>query len=232
MGLIDTSKITDKITKANTETIARIVSVEINKLKPSEKNFYTLSDIELLKESIVENGQIEPITITEDFEIISGHRRYTACKELNFEIIKAVIISDVSDIEKEMLLIEANRQRVKTEEDKLIEFQKMKELVKKKKEEDPNYKGKTLELIAEKMGVSHSTAKRLAKKEKERNEGSREPLTVYKLSKDVYEEKRKKVMDKIKRLDKKYAQEREKLEKELTEITNEQYSSSFVQVTI
>ena len=46
-----------------------------------DSNVNTTSNIENLKESILGNGQIEPIILSEWGTIINGNRRYTAIKD-------------------------------------------------------------------------------------------------------------------------------------------------------
>lgn len=54
-------------------------------------------DMDLLKEKIIKDGQLEPIIVREDtipgkYEIIAGHRRTNVCKRLGFSTIKAIIV--------------------------------------------------------------------------------------------------------------------------------------------
>ncbi len=88
--------------------------IEISKIKPNplqpRKNFDSTS-LEELKLSIKENGIIQPITIrkidAENYEIISGERRFRASVELGMQTIPSHII-EVESNEKmlELALIE------------------------------------------------------------------------------------------------------------------------------
>lgn len=172
--LINTEILNKKVDITHANTIERVISVEIKKIKPSNENFYSINktELEILKLSISENGQLDPILLTDEFEIISGHRRFEAMRELGFSEVKGIIIRTESDVDKRVLLIEANRYRNKSEKDKLKEIEIAIELVKEKKKLNPNYKGRTAELAAEMLGISAATIKRSqAKKKKE----SREP---------------------------------------------------------
>lgn len=69
-------------------------NISINSLKPHEKNDYFFDDMTGSKwseflESIRTSGVIEPIVVTRDFTIVSGHQRVRACKELGIEEIPA-----------------------------------------------------------------------------------------------------------------------------------------------
>lgn len=62
--------------------------IKISELKSHDKNNYFFDDIqgdnwEEFKKSIQTSGVIEPVIITQDKVIVSGHQRVRACKELN-----------------------------------------------------------------------------------------------------------------------------------------------------
>lgn len=87
--------------------------VKIRDLKPHSMNSYYFDDIkednwEQFLESVSENGIIEPIIITQDNEIVSGHQRVRACKELNIESIPARIrkYDDKSNLSKKECILE------------------------------------------------------------------------------------------------------------------------------
>jgi hypothetical protein len=103
----------------------RLVSVfekplaEIRPSPQNEKLYRPISpddpDIIALAESIREIGLQEPLVISMDGFIISGHRRYAACKRLGWNTIRCRALSVHSqDPEFLIYLREGNRQRVKT----------------------------------------------------------------------------------------------------------------------
>lgn len=69
---------------------------------------------EELKESVKENGLLEPIIVRSfsagTYEIISGHRRVEACKELGIQTIPA-IVRDMSKDEAIIAMVDSNLQR-------------------------------------------------------------------------------------------------------------------------
>ena len=71
-------------------------------------------DMDILKESIRERGLITPVTVRkkEDgrYEMISGHRRKHACKELGLETVDAKVIECSRD-EAIVLMVDSNSQR-------------------------------------------------------------------------------------------------------------------------
>ena len=71
-------------------------------------------DMEALVESIRQYGVLNPIIVrkrvSSGYEIVSGHRRYEACKRLNkFDI--PVIVRDLTDEEAVLTMVDANLQR-------------------------------------------------------------------------------------------------------------------------
>jgi ParB-like nuclease domain len=107
----------------------RLVSLPINSVYPSPQNneVYrpTRPDdpaIQELARSIRKFGLLEPIEITQDHYIVSGHRRHTACLLAGLRTV-ACRIADIYSYDPEFLsrLCEANRQRVKGFEEILRE---------------------------------------------------------------------------------------------------------------
>lgn len=125
-----------------------------------------------LVESIQRNGILETLVIRPDNTILSGHRRWTAAKELRLTKVPCRVIHFDDPLDEEEALIEFNRQREKTfsqrmkESDYLekIEREKAKarELAGKKIEPSANVgvrseKGEVRDIVAAKVGMSHGT---------------------------------------------------------------------------
>lgn len=71
------------------------VKVKVSELKPDRNQPRKLLEgIKELGNSMRYKGQLSPIVISKDFEILDGHRRYYACKEVDMEFLDAVIIND------------------------------------------------------------------------------------------------------------------------------------------
>src|SRR5262245_245448 len=71
------------------------------------------AEIQALARSIQEHGLLTPIVVTRDLVIISGHRRYAACRLLRMDYVPCRIEPiHSSDPGFLPLLVEANRQRV------------------------------------------------------------------------------------------------------------------------
>jgi ParB family chromosome partitioning protein len=70
-----------------------------------------IGDLTPLMESMQKHGQLNPINITRENELIAGHRRLLSAKELGWTYIDALIIDRDSQIEKLQLELEENVHR-------------------------------------------------------------------------------------------------------------------------
>ena len=63
-----------------------LIELDILKLKPHPENhrIYASQDLSDLEQSLESHGQFEPITVTKNYKIISGHRRVAAMKNLGW----------------------------------------------------------------------------------------------------------------------------------------------------
>ena len=104
--------------------------VAISKIKPSTDNrkLYqppSQNRIDELAKSIEATGLLEPVILTKDGVIVSGHTRFEACKQLGHKTINAYRIrghrKDFTDIEFVKLLPHYHNQRVKSEAEQISE---------------------------------------------------------------------------------------------------------------
>lgn len=71
-------------------------------------------ELEALVSSIEQQGQLTPVIVRkigERYQLLSGHKRYTACRQLNYNEIDAVIIDVGSDEKAFDIVCQANVQR-------------------------------------------------------------------------------------------------------------------------
>jgi DNA modification methylase len=99
------------------------MKVPISKLKhhPLNKRIYSLSGIESLMESIHQVGLLEPPTVDQHFQVVSGNRRFEAIKRLGLKEIEVHQIN-VKKGDEVLTLIHFNRQRIKTIQELLNEY--------------------------------------------------------------------------------------------------------------
>jgi site-specific DNA-cytosine methylase len=152
----------------------------VNELKPHPLNEKVYGSPKLdrkLIESIVKVGILQPIIIDRNKQILAGHRRWEACTMIaerrpnkDFRI-PATIFSG-SDFQAEQLIIESNRQRVKTPEQKAREFKELRRieaalakermLAGRKIDPGKNFsKGRAEDNAAAAVGMSRPTARKL-----------------------------------------------------------------------
>ena len=94
-----------------------VKNINIDLLIPFENHPFKKRDgieNEELKDSVKENGLLEPIIVRSfsagTYEIISGHRRVEACKELGIQTVPA-IVREMSKDEAVIAMVDSNLQR-------------------------------------------------------------------------------------------------------------------------
>lgn len=104
-------------------TIELVQKIDISCLHPHPRNIeiYGEEDVAALKQSIAESGWIKPLTVTPDYVIVSGHRRYQAAMQLGYTELP-IEVEHFSSEEAEMeRLLRENENRGKTPEQQIRE---------------------------------------------------------------------------------------------------------------
>jgi hypothetical protein len=136
---------------------------------PANERIYEPTDLNDLIESITDNDLLEPIVITKERKIISGHRRYAALLQLGTNKCEVRVIKPKNEI---ITLIEHNRHRQKTASDILNEARylegELKSYVGRGRGASKNRQGKkkgqritTVLEVANRLGVKESQLKQL-----------------------------------------------------------------------
>ena len=91
--------------------IADVQEVSLEKLRPYERNAkkHGQNQIEKLKKSIIEFGFLTPCLIDRDFNIIAGHGRVMAAKELGIEAVPCVFIEGLTEEQRRAYILADNR---------------------------------------------------------------------------------------------------------------------------
>ena len=86
-------------------------TININDLKPYENNakLHTGSQIEQIKQSINDYGYVFPIVIDNENNIIAGHGRYEALKELDYQDVSVVVVDNLTDEQVKQLRLLDNK---------------------------------------------------------------------------------------------------------------------------
>ena len=91
--------------------IADVQEVTLTKLVPYEKNakIHGEKQIEKLKASILEFGFVNPCLIDRNFNIIAGHGRVMAAKELGMDSIPCVFVEGLTEDQRRAYILADNR---------------------------------------------------------------------------------------------------------------------------
>jgi len=146
-----------------------IIELDVNKIKenPINAEIYSFNQKEHseLVKSIELNGLLEPLTITNNNQLVSGHRRFKAIKEIGFEKAECRL-SEFENLN--VALIELNRYRKKLPTEILKESEVLKseyaKMVKRgRPQKNENKKGKnwTILNVSSTLGVSTTQLKKL-----------------------------------------------------------------------
>lgn len=149
----------------------KVISLNINDLIPSKENFYSTDNINELKTSIEMFGVLQNLTVKPiengKYEIIAGHRRYKACKELfeegktEFEYLPCGIQGERDEIKEKILLIMTNSTvRELSDWEKMKQAEELRrnfEILKKRE----NLPGRVRDLVAEALNTSSTQVARL-----------------------------------------------------------------------
>ena len=91
--------------------IAKVQEVALNKLKPYEQNakIHGQEQIEKLKASIEEFGFLTPCLIDAEYNLIAGHGRVMAAKQLGMEKVPCVFIEGLTEAQRRAYILADNR---------------------------------------------------------------------------------------------------------------------------
>ena len=149
-----------------------IRNISIDRIIPSEKNLYGIRDIESLADSIRNCGLLHNLVVREAdadglYEIISGERRYRACKllldegDIRFATLPAKVERRESSEVSELKLIIANSAvRELTDYEKVQQSVRIKELLKTLKDQGFPFSGRMRNTVAELMNESATNVAR------------------------------------------------------------------------
>ena len=164
---IDTSIATDIKSAASDSFKDNIKMIEIGKIKESMDNFYSLSDIEILAEDIERQGLKHNLVVVEDsnepdtYFIKSGHRRFTAIKQLvregkySSKYVPCLVDGSKTKDENILDLIMLNATtRVMTDSELYKQYEVLKETLERLKADGMKVKGRLRDKVAEALNVS------------------------------------------------------------------------------
>jgi hypothetical protein len=100
------------------------MKVSVDKIKPHPLNgkIYTLMNVDDLVASIEEQGLLTPLVINQNNFCMSGHRRLEALRRLGLKKVEVTRVTTTED-DVPLILVHANKQRVKTYSEILNEYE-------------------------------------------------------------------------------------------------------------
>ncbi len=87
------------------------MKISISEISIKERVRQEIGDLSSLMKSMQDHGQLNPVTITRDNELIAGHRRMLSAQELGWTYIDASIVDRNSEVDKLQLELEENVHR-------------------------------------------------------------------------------------------------------------------------
>lgn len=176
MGKFTINDILNSQSRSQKKPTFEIKYIHISKIKPSKANIYGMRGIEELADNIEMLGLLHNLDVKEAdkdgmYEIISGERRYQACKLLyeagnkDFEMIPCKVESaGDSDAISELKLLYANAAtRELTDYEKTYQAGRIKELLVQMKKDGYEFKGRMREIVADMLNVSPAQVGRMEK---------------------------------------------------------------------
>lgn len=92
-------------------SIKKTEEIEIEKLIPYANNakIHGAAQLEKLKKSIERFGFITPCLIDKDFNLIAGHGRLMAAKELHFQKVPCIFVEGLSESQRKAYILADNK---------------------------------------------------------------------------------------------------------------------------
>ena len=137
--------------------------IPLAQIHPNPRNFYPrVENLEDLEESIQTNGLLEPLTVVTDesggYRLISGHNRFAALRRIHSakyeDGVPCLVLPAMDEHVELAAIIEANRQRVKTQALLAEEAEKLTQAYMARKRAGENLPGRIRDRVAEAMQIS------------------------------------------------------------------------------
>ena len=132
-----------------------LIKVELGKLKPYPNNpRYNDDAIDAVEASIEQVGYITPIIVDENYQILSGHTRYSALYDMGAKEADVIVVEGLSEEQKRKFRLLDN----KTAEIAEWDLDKLKEELDGLNFGDFDFWSKELEKMADNMIKEHATS--------------------------------------------------------------------------
>lgn len=167
------ASLSETVSKLDTHAEPQLQYIDIDQLDAHEANFYDVSNLDTLADSIAMDGLQQPIVVTAGeggrYTVLSGHRRRAALRKLveedgreDLRRVPCLVRVYQSQALAELQLIMANSTaRVLTAAEVMHQAQRMEELLYQLKKEGYSFPGRMRAQVAEACQVSESKLARL-----------------------------------------------------------------------
>ena len=158
------------VSKLDTGDGLQIPLVDID---PNDKNFFDVSDVQDLMESIEVHGVLQPLVVVEHgqgYRLLAGHRRLKALQQLHeadrmdkrWTTAPCVVLPPMSDAMEQMILIQTNTTaRQLSYVEKMESAVRLKKILVKLKDEGVKLPGKLRDIQAEQLEISRTELARM-----------------------------------------------------------------------
>ena len=151
--------------KANDNQALEIVELKCSQIKTNEENFFEVSGIEELADSIDLIGLQQPLVVTKTdsgYLLIAGHRRFEAVKSLNWDTVPCIVSKPINNELEMLALIQTNTQtRDLTYAERMEAVKRTEEILLSLKEKGYKFSGRLRDKIGEIVGEKGSTIARM-----------------------------------------------------------------------
>lgn len=167
------ASLNETVSKLDTNEEPQLQYIDIDQLDANEANFYDVSNLDTLADSIAMDGLQQPLVVTAGeggrYTVLSGHRRRAAIRKLveedsreDLRRVPCMVRTYKSQALAELQLIMANSTaRVLTSAEVMHQAKRMEELLYQLKEEGYSFPGRMRAQVAEACQVSESKLARL-----------------------------------------------------------------------
>lgn len=176
MGVFDITNFMSDESKKGIKDNFKIEKISVRKMRPSKDNFYSIDEEEITRLArtielvgLQQNFVVRKIPDTDEYEVITGHKRRLAILKLleegkeEFEMQPCRVKYTDDDIKNKLTLIFTNStQRIRTDAEMMKEVEETDRLLKQLRETQ-KIEGRTDEIIAQLIGSSKSQVARLKK---------------------------------------------------------------------
>ena len=97
------------------------MQVMISSIKVPDRVRKDLGNLDPLMQSLGRCGQLNPITVSRDLELIAGHRRLSAAQRLGWKMIDATVVDGLTEERRLEMELEENIYRKDFTPDELLE---------------------------------------------------------------------------------------------------------------